>query len=321
MKCHFLGFRFEFGPGIPPDKVYEEVVKLSAAASSFQGRRRCLLAGMIGDYLVGRWATLKGRSSFVVADTSTLEMATHELPEGYEITSPNYFVLHTKTLHGLYLKYPQSTPMDHFGDFLRAIARAVAKPLRQAESDDRKTRRKGAPKLSPDQAKQAAAATRKAADERFAVNFYPLIRREKLEELLATWKEIRGFRFQLATVSPSQDQFGPLAPHTRLEVRELRFEKEADPKGLGTKIAEMVGWLHDKFRDRARRASLIGRDQWGGPRTIDLGKFVDRFGEGRVKELLTDSELAITNVVDSQVLKRMIDEADSRPELFHLTAK
>ncbi|HEY1189626.1 MAG TPA: hypothetical protein VGE74_18410 [Gemmata sp.] len=297
-----------------------KLLSLDGKTKPRANKQRFFSTGLLGDYVVGRWACLRGRNKQVIADIATKEMTWNELPDGYEITAPNYFVFHRETFHGLYQRYANSNPFRLFTDMLRSVAVEVRAPLLKAALEEPR-RIVNANRKRGEKRRDVPEHVKRDIYERYAVNSFPLLRREKLEELLARWKSIKAVKYQVATVGATADQYGPMAEHTRAEVRELRFEPKADRgPGFVSNIVGMCAWLTDKFKSKLRRTSLIGLDEGSHSRTVSIDKFVDWLGEDDLGNVLTDKELDNKDVVQSELVARMLALCKERPEYFQKAA-
>jgi hypothetical protein len=309
-KCRFIGFRLDAGPDVDRAATIQDLTAMNGFATKYKQRDQHFLVSEVGSYVCGRIITFRSNQTRLLAHERSLEVLLDNVPTDYSEIAVNYFVFHSRTLHGLYAYYAQSLPFNDFGDRLMRVAKRAAA-----------TSRSVARKVAREAAKAAGrgdftAAERKAIDERFTLTFLPLIRRETLDRIIAEWQQITAVKYEVATTRPDASAYGALAPHTLADVRELRLDRQVSPKTYAGKIAGYVWGLKKQFGDALKKTTLIGLNAHGQLKRADLGKVVDTFADSPLDDVINHAEIRNTDLAQSAVIRRMIAEAEDRPDYF-----
>ncbi len=308
MQCRYVGFRFEVGEKVERAKVLADILAANGILKKYRGHERKFEVARLGEYVVGRWTVLKGRSTYIQFDTDTEAASIGTLPLGYQLAACNYFILHEKTLCGLYQHYSGASSMRDFCDFLSSCCKKTVDRAFRAAIKDAGGKEK------------ASAGVLKKIQEAYLFTWHSLYSRDKLEELLLNLDRLTEVFYTVATVRASKDEYGPLDGDVRAEVHRLKLTVSAElvdsvRKRFVARVVDFFTWIKKKRNGDIDRSGVTGK-QGKRTRTIRIGDIVEQFGDDDLDKVLTQVELAIVDVRLSPLVAHLIELAEENEVYF-----
>jgi hypothetical protein len=304
-KLH--GFRVVHGKDYP-------IAALIAGLLAFDGktigktREQTFRVVRIGKWIAGR----------IVADTTNEDrLLRHKKlrkirndPVGVDDqqVGVNYFVFHEPSLSGLYTSYGGSLPYCLFTD--QVIIRAGNREATKLRKAAYKAMKAANPKLDEGWAARDLGI-------RFGAEVTPVIRKEEVEKIIASWETVGGLRYYVSTEGKGSGELEGLRPHTRMEIREYRFYTEnVRRKPLVEHIMDGYRYLKGTYQEHLERAVIVGKNERNDPDTLDIFKRAESFGKIDVNALRNHLEIERPDIQNGVVLQEMLRIAGEFPQYF-----
>lgn len=315
MNGNFTGFEIRMGPGVPKAKITKHLSSFALKSTKAKSKTAAITTNLVGNYIAGKIIALKGEKTSQLAHTTTFQQASQSVPEHYELSSSNYFVINIDTYCGLYLRYNGGKP---FGDFAEWIERECRSQTKIA-LDQAIAKAGGKKAVKGDE--------RTRIDTEFQTGCYPLIRRENLDQILLQWKRWDSFRYIVTSRAASESANGPLSPYTNREQRILKLSATSDESATAnvrrdvvSAIREMRTWVRERY-GKSANPGITGVNAYGHQKTVNLDDLVDNFGTIDLDDVLNESEYKCTKLERSAVINMLIQTANDLPEYFCKVAK
>ena len=196
---------------------------------------RILGTDVVDGYVVGIFLTLKthrkrtehrrGTDGASIVDVKTLA-------DGTRPADFNFFVMNVKTLRGLYLHYYGSCGLSDFGRYLHRQYRDLQSILKTSAVNDLVK--------SGTSQNEAEAIARARFPYHKTLSIDPIVRPEKLEELIGELERLSRFEYTLGSVRSDDPTISPLSGFAVSDRRSVRFAGEANQASLKESVIKLL---------------------------------------------------------------------------------
>lgn len=304
MKIRLPGFTLALNPAYSLNKFTTDLLEQSGNVIKHAGLGRIMTVKEHGKYIVGSFVTIKDQSQIPEIDLESGKVSIRHLEAGRNLAGFNFFVIAKKNLHGLYSQCSGSAALRIFGDFLSRLGKPSIREKRQEALKEAGT--------GP-----TATAKRNDIREEYrdAVTWTYLVSKQSIAEIIAAWERLRALQFKVTHLEPGKQEFGTLQPYVKAKTTRLAFDQDSAVDRIKKQVLK---FLKDaEYED----ATLEGVDESGEDRRIDIAETRDWFGEHDYGKIVSDNSLFADDVLQSCLIKLMIQEANDRPDTFDSDVK
>lgn len=265
---------------------------------------RLLGTDIVDDYCVGIFLTLKthrkrtehrrGKDGSSIIDVKTLA-------DGTRPADFNFFVMNTLTLRGLYLHYYGSCGLSDFGRYLHRQFRILQGTLKTSAVNE----------LIKAGASQSAAdsVVREQFPYQEALSVDPIVRPEKIEELIGELTRLSRFEYALESVKSDDPTIAPLAGYAISDRRSIRFSAKANQSALKEKLIDLI-------RKRSfTKGAIAGVDSEKRERFFRLMDNPDVFSEHDYDDIAHVDSLNLGDPASSTFITQMLEQIKAEPRL------
>lgn len=218
------------------------------------------------EYYKGLIVTVKDQKRFcrLTSESGSYQIAVENLKGKDKLLDFNFFIINKSNGLGLYQHYHQSCALNVFGTYLRKHFQQFRLSKCDAALELEKAANSG--ELS----KRKATAVRKKFKAKLL--FSPLVRREKLKEILEAYKNINAFEFEYSYISQEVRKATPLSRFVEIKKEKLTFNKQYSVKELASAVSSFV------MNERPSRGRVFVEDDEGGRFPLQIFDMPDCFG-------------------------------------------
>ncbi|QRP62708.1 hypothetical protein I6J77_11220 [Rhodanobacter sp. FDAARGOS 1247] len=249
------------------------------------------------DFVRGLVVTVKDQKAFcelVKDDDGGFVISVKNLEGENKLMEFNFFVVNKDNGLGIYQHYFHSCSTFTFGDYLKKRYFTLSHMLTEQELEG---------------AKEAGELTQKRekairAKYRAPMSFALLVHNENLADILAGFKQIKGFEYELAAIEPDAKNGVPISPYVRRKKEKVVFKTDT---AVGV-LAKAIQGTVDMLNPKSGRVSVVDEiDDEDVPLSVKIANIPEHFGEQEYDAVAGKlDQLDVTTFSEHQVVNELI---------------
>lgn len=308
MKVRFLGFSFESNvQEINIEEYVQHIINQHNTPFKIGEHERFLFINTTRSekYYVGLVVTVKDQKTFceLIKESGKMTVRVKELEENSELMDFNFFVLNKKNGIGMYQYYHQSFSVSSFGTLnSQRFSDLLTKTCKEKLDDGRN--------LTTKQEEQI----KKKYKGRLIWEL--IVRKEKLQELIAQFRKVKAFEYCLSTLTASDAEFQPLKQYVNKERTKLSFDGDAPVSHLAKYIDNIV------TRVGINSGKVVGIDDDGNEQVLRIMNNPDSFGEYEYDDVAPRiNSLNVSDFHNSWVIEQLLIKCKEYSQIFEAKIK
>ncbi|MFY8351051.1 hypothetical protein AAEU29_10990 [Pseudoalteromonas sp. SSM20] len=212
-------------------------------------------------YYVGLVVTVKNQKKFCKAapNSEGFTIQVDNLTGKDKFLDFNFFIINKSNGLGLYQHYHNSCSMNVFGSYLKSYFNRLRRVKIESEIDT----------LELAKSRELKKSEKKNINLRYkaTLSFTPLVRKEKLEEILKEYAEIKSFEFEYSYLEDDVKRATPLSKYVKHKREKITFVKSNPLKEVAKGIKNFV---LDKSINKGRVVALTYEGETEAIRLFDI---------------------------------------------------
>lgn len=293
MQVRLFGFNVAIEGITTFSQLFDDLRGSNGQKFKFANHDRVLHVSENGHYYVGLFLTLKDQRAFT--ELSKGRITVRKLKG--EMCDFNFFVVDRRSMRGLYQHYHHSCSVNQFGLFLK----------RRYDTLHEKARDAAIKALGEAATEKQKAIVRRQYQARLESS--TLWRKESFQKMLEQLKTVSLFQFDLNVLTDDGGLFTPLRPFAKSEKHTIRFT-HVSAGAIAKLLTDLV------IKNHLGRGRVIGEDQDGVERIINLVNTPDIFAEMSYDDVTQDQGFDLENLKDCPLIQEMIVIMKKHPKAF-----
>ena len=300
-----FGFSFSTQQSdIPLATFFTSLLGRNIEFSLKSGNSRRIILDDDAKYFSGVVVTIKNQKSYasLINDKGQLKVKISDLADLEKIAEFNFFVISKLNGFGLYQYHHGACTLSNFGSMINSLYRRDLEVKRKLELDALPT--------------DAPAKQKKAIGTRFfhGLGFEVLVQARDIEKVLANYKDIRSFRYEVASVETSMSKDSPLSGMVSKARHHVSFDTTVDSHLIIKGIQDMMSAVKD------RSAIVEVLDDEDEPLSVKLMDVPVNFGETPYDVFMKGlGTLDSKNIKSCSLIKSLMDKCEK--EYAHVFSK
>lgn len=305
MKLQAVGFEWRLSGVLGFDRFEKHLQAQCGKELKFQGYRRFLHCGRIGDLLAGAFVTVKNQRKFTAFNLAAKQLTVRDLGGGHALADFNFFAVNTRPVNqahpGLYLHYFPSCGVGSFCEFVYREYDQLREAMIAHETGE-------AAASDPPRLKAAKAAAERKYGTR--LDYAQMVRPEAWPELLAEFSRLRACELVLNTDQAAETWAYPAKGDLKRQTTRLSFLPTASVTDL---VANLPAYIR---KVGAKGGRFEGLDRSGAERVVRMIETPDVFAVWEGEQHLDARLIDYQDVTASPLLGMMIEEMKRYPLRF-----
>lgn len=304
MQVRFQGFTLSVQGAITLDQVLSRFGStISRAAFKEAGRVVLVDTNVDPHYHLGLVITVKDQRKFceLREANKSFTVQVHKVNAAARLMDFNFFVVNKKTGAGLYQHYHQSCSPMQCLKLITKQFRLIREELADQQVDH----------ALDDHARKRALRRARSTYRDCKIAVAMMVRKENLATILATFRKIKSFDFDIAFNEADAATFNPVAKHVRKQRRHFTFIQ-------GSSVLELAAAIGKTVSDHAIGAGYAqGVDDEGMDRVVRVMNNLDNYAEYDYDDVapLIDG-LDVERFVESKILDQLLDVCRKNKAVF-----
>lgn len=309
MKAQILGFWWDFNESLGLSDLFRYLKVREGSAEEYKNYRRHLFLGETAKYHTGLFLTEKSNKRFCELngqEHAPLKISVREVAKGTSLIDFNFFVVHKKTVRGLYQHYHNSCHPTVFSRYCAGQFGSMCE-----DEIAREVVAKGGSGISSRE--------RQIIEEKYGgpMRWEILVRPQKFEQIVNSLASISGFEFNLATVKAEKEHRYRSFRDISQRIRHcVSFSRDTT---VARRAKEILAFV--KNNKGIGDAAVKGVDESGLERMFSLYDNPDSFGTYEFDRLAENMVFEPKDFATSVFMQELIRVADANASVLEKKAQ